>query len=44
MPYGQSGRKVTDAPCWYYQRGAVKAKLSVLLRLQKRQFEEVSVY
>nr|DAT20816.1 MAG TPA: hypothetical protein [Caudoviricetes sp.] len=44
MPYGQSGRKVTDAPCWYYQRGAVKARLSVSLKLQKRQSEEVSVY
>nr|DAK30591.1 MAG TPA: hypothetical protein [Caudoviricetes sp.] len=44
MPYGQSGRKVIDVPCWCCQRGAVNARLSVLPKLLKRQSVEVSVY
>nr|DAS69890.1 MAG TPA: hypothetical protein [Caudoviricetes sp.] len=44
MPYGQSGRKVIDVPCWCYQRGAVKARLYVLQKLLRKQSEEVSVY
>nr|DAN42338.1 MAG TPA: hypothetical protein [Caudoviricetes sp.] len=44
MPYGQSGRKVIDVPCWSFQRGAVKARLSVLPKLLRKQSAEVSAY
>nr|DAV82639.1 MAG TPA: Virulence determinant [Caudoviricetes sp.] len=44
MPYGQSGRKGIDVPCWCCQRGAVNARLYVLPKLLRRQSEEVSVY
>nr|DAN13195.1 MAG TPA: hypothetical protein [Caudoviricetes sp.] len=44
MPYGQSGRKAIDVPCWFFQRGAVNARLYVLPKLLKRQSVEVSVY